>query len=176
MRIYLPEIKAKHGAAVDYSFQVELADCFADFNEDGSLKLLISASCSGDQVMISGSLAASAAAVCSRCLEAFNHRFSCDFTETFTVISNLPPGEPPHELAAETANMLTISGDYLYLDEYIRQLVILAQEYNPLCRTDCKGICAGCGADLNNATCCCRDDQNHPDVRLLKLKELRSGN
>lgn len=172
MHIYLPEIRSKPGEAVDYSFEEKLSDCFDDFWDGGALKLLISASSSGDKVIITGSLEVSALAVCSRCLEQFEHHFKTDFTEAFTILKIIPIDSSPEMLAAETANMLTVTGDYLYIDEYIRQLIILAQDYSPLCSSDCKGICASCGADLNKETCQCIKKDHVIDARLMKLKEL----
>lgn len=42
------------------------------------------------------------------------------------------------------------------LDEDIRQEVLLNLPPRVLCKEDCKGICPGCGADLNNETCKCK--------------------
>lgn len=172
MHIYLPEVQLKSGEAVDYSFEEKLSDCFDDFMDGGTLKLLISATSSGDKVVITGSLEVSAIVACSRCLELFEHKFKNDFTESFTVLKRVPVDETPDTLAAEAANTLTVTGDYLYVDEYIRQLIILAKDYSPLCKSDCKGICAGCGTDLNKSSCQCNKDDKLVDARLLKLKEL----
>ncbi len=175
MHIYLPEIKDKDGAAVEYSFESDLADSFDDFSEGSTLQMQVSVSCSADKILISGSFKATINAVCSRCLVTFQHNLKTDFSDAFTIITEAPLESARGNLAAETANMQTVSGNYLYLDEYIRQLIILAQEYNPLCKTDCKGICAGCGADLNQATCSCNLDEDEVDIRLLKLKELKNN-
>ncbi len=175
MHIYLPDIKLKLGEAVDYRFDENLADCFDEFSEGGTLQLQASVSYSADKVLVSGSFKASVNVVCSRCLESFMNTFETDFTEAFTVISGSPPDNNINILAAETANMLTVTGDYLYLDEYVRQLIILAQEFSPLCKVDCKGICSGCGIDLNKKACSCSLDEDQVDVRLLKLKELKNG-
>ncbi|MCJ7806403.1 MAG: DUF177 domain-containing protein, partial [Clostridia bacterium] len=94
----------------------------------------------------------------------------------FTVVNEMQVEATTDIIASETANMLTVTGNYLYLDEYIRQLIILAQDYSPLCKVACRGICAGCGTDLNKSTCRCSKDQNLIDVRLLKLKELNIDN
>jgi uncharacterized protein len=175
MRIYLPEVRMKNGEAVKYSFEEDLSSSFDDFPEGGTLKLQIAVSYSGDNVIISGSLEAAVETTCSRCLESFTNHFKTDFRDAFTVLKVAPVDDGPDMLAAETANSLTVTGDYLYLNEYIRQLIILAQEYSPICKPECKGICAGCGADLNQTTCRCGDDDLLIDVRLLKLKELNSG-
>ncbi len=42
------------------------------------------------------------------------------------------------------------------LDEDIRQEVLLNLPPRVLCKEDCKGICPGCGADLNNEKCKCQ--------------------
>ena len=43
----------------------------------------------------------------------------------------------------------------------------------PLCREDCRGICALCGADLNVAPCQC--DEVLVDPRWSGLDVLRAG-
>jgi len=39
-----------------------------------------------------------------------------------------------------------------------------------VCREDCKGICAGCGTDLNHGTCKCPD--SGPDPRWDALRDI----
>ncbi len=175
MYIYLPEIRSRRGDVIDYSFEEDLSKSFGDFSEGDNLTLQVGVSYSGGKVLISGSFEVSIAMECSRCLEPFKQKFCANFKEAFTVVQGPPVGDTPHEIALETANMLTISGEYFYLDEYVRQLVILAQDYNPLCKPDCKGICAGCGTDLNCSACQCSESDDPVDLRLLKLKELRYG-
>ncbi|MBW6463594.1 MAG: DUF177 domain-containing protein [Firmicutes bacterium] len=175
MHIYIPELRLKNGEAVNYRIESQLSEFPDQFPSDGSLNLVISASCTGDKVLVNGVLEVTASVDCSRCLEQFIHTFKTDFSEAFTVISGIPEDDNLEQLAEDTANMLTISGDYLYLDEYIRQLVILAREYSPICKPDCKGLCSECGADLNKAPCNCSSNNKQIDVRLLKLKELSPG-
>src|SRR3990167_2019372 len=45
--------------------------------------------------------------------------------------------------------------EYVDLGEDIRQELILAFSPVVLCKKDCKGICPGCGANLNNEKCKC---------------------
>ncbi len=175
MRIYLPDVKAKSGEAVTYSFEEKLSSCFDDFLEGDELKLNLSASSSGDKVIITGTLEASIEADCSRCLERFRQVIRSDFSEAFTVLSHSTAEADPRLLAAETAENLTVRGDYLYIDEFIRQLIILAQAYNPLCRPECRGLCAGCGEDLNTNKCRCPQDGEPVDERLRKLKDFKTG-
>ena len=53
----------------------------------------------------------------------------------------------------------------------ISEQVILAIPFKPLCREDCRGLCAICGADLNEIECTCgRDDANFKFNALKNLK------
>ncbi|MBM4235590.1 MAG: DUF177 domain-containing protein [Firmicutes bacterium] len=172
MQIYLPELSQKQGKAVDFRFEEDLLSSFSEFLDGGTFKLVMSASLNDDQLVVNGSLEVSTTATCSRCLESFNQCFTTDFTELFTVLKNAPVESNRQIEALETANTLNVSGDYLYLDEYIRQLIILGQEYNPICALDCRGLCAGCGEDLNKSTCRCCSEKENIDLRFIKLKEL----
>ena len=175
MFIYLPALKAKNGDTVDFVFNEDLSDSFDEFCEGDHLQLEIGARYTENKVIISGTITASIKSTCSRCLKQFDNHIKNEFQEIFTIESALDQTWSKEELASQTANFLTISGDYFYLDEYIRQLIIIAQDYNPLCIPDCKGICSGCGVDLNYSSCLCDDNSEETtDIRLLKLKEFLS--
>jgi len=73
--------------------------------------------------------------MCSRCLEDFHERQAIDYYFDFE---------------------LTPEMEYIDLGEEIRQEMILANPARILCKDDCKGICAGCGANLNLETCKCK--------------------
>lgn len=163
------------GELVRFNFEKTLEDFFDDLDEHGTVHLDIGAALSGEEIYVDGTLEVSSKAVCSRCLVSFDYTFRTDFKEAFTLLKGPPVEESPKRLAEDTANRLTVTGDYLYISEYIRQLIVLAQEYSPLCKTDCKGICAGCGADLNQSACSCSSDHSNIDARLLKLKDFGSG-
>ncbi len=45
--------------------------------------------------------------------------------------------------------------EYLDLSEDIRQEIIVALPPFPLCRKDCRGLCPGCGVNLNTTPCRC---------------------
>jgi len=42
------------------------------------------------------------------------------------------------------------------LDPDIREEIMLDYPLKPLCRQDCKGLCSGCGVNLNQETCKCK--------------------
>lgn len=174
MQIYLPEVRSKSGEAVDYTFKCKLDECYDDFQDGGTLELKISVTFSGSSLIASGTLVTSVEMNCARCLKEFKHNFETNFTESFSFIEKLEDDYNRQDLSAETANKLVVRGDYLYLEEYVRQLIILAQDYSPLCKQECEGICAGCGQDLNESNCSCQGNSSGIDIRMLKLKELQN--
>ena len=74
--------------------------------------------------------------LCSRCLEGF-HEAREDFYEF------------DFDLTPEV--------ECIDLGEEIRQEMILANPARILCKDDCKGICPGCGVNLNLEKCKCKN-------------------
>ena len=64
-----------------------------------------------------------------------------------------------------------LADDVLDLSSWARDAVALALPDKILCRADCAGLCATCGADLNVEACSCAPPE--PDTRWAKLAELR---
>ncbi len=73
--------------------------------------------------------------MCSRCLEDFHEVRRNEYYFDFEVNPEV---------------------EYIDLGEEIRQEMILADPARILCKSDCKGICPGCGANLNKEKCKCK--------------------
>jgi len=173
MWIYLPEVKQKQGEALQYRFRGGVKEYLdKKAGDEGIFDLELSVHGGDEEVHLSGRFEAEIEASCSRCLRPFKQQISAEISEVFRVTALLDKKSSPEELALETANQLTVSGDYLYLNEYIRQIYVLGQVYNPLCKPDCRGLCAGCGVDLNEKACLC-EKEARIDQRWQKLKEFR---
>lgn len=56
----------------------------------------------------------------------------------------------------------------LDLDEYILMEVASSLPMKTLCDENCKGLCSGCGIDLNKESCTCQDDYIDPRFEQLK--------
>lgn len=61
----------------------------------------------------------------------------------------------------------------LDLDELMSDVFILNLDTKNLCSEDCKGLCPGCGVDLNVGQCRCKKEI---DPRLAKLAQLLEQN
>ena len=109
-------------------------------------------------VEVEGVVQTAARLTCGRCLAPFVCPLSAEFALTYTggrpgAPATVEPQTP--DLAAEDAGLIHFQGDEVDLTEGIQEQVILAFPLRPLCREDCRGLCARCGADLNQARCRC---------------------
>lgn len=94
-------------------------------------------------IYVTGSVAGRMSFRCARCLKAFERDFEIPLREM--VVRD--PG-PDDDYALEPD---------LHLDPepMVRDAVVLAMPFSPLCRPDCLGLCERCGGDRNLGECSC---------------------
>lgn len=94
-----------------------------------------------------GHLAGDVRATCRRCLAELLVPVSAEVGVMFSADPDAQddPGVYP---LAPTASAIN-------LGEAVREELALVVPGYPLCRDDCKGLCARCGADLNAGPCAC---------------------
>jgi uncharacterized protein len=74
-------------------------------------------------------------------------------------------------LNADYSDEYTLAdNDNIDLSVLLREDILLELPSKVLCKTNCKGICAVCGKNLNDGSCSC--NKHMIDPRLEKLKEL----
>ena len=113
-------------------------------------------------VLVTGSAEVELEGECARCLEELEDAVSVPFQELF-VYADRPADEGD-------ADTLRLEGDLLDLEPLLRDAVVLALPFQPLCRDDCPGLCVECGARL-------ADDPDHQhdaavDPRWAALQDL----
>ena len=91
---------------------------------------------------------------CQRCLTEWAEPLHVEVTEAL----GFDDDEDGYALDGDTADLEPVLRDALLLDVSLR----------PLCRDDCPGICATCGADLNTDSC-----PGHDEVGASPFAELR---
>ena len=69
----------------------------------------------------------------------------------------------------ENDEILLLDNDTVDLSELAREALILNMPTKILCREDCRGLCSGCGANLNFEKCRCKKEI---DPRLQSLAKL----
>ncbi len=76
------------------------------------------------------------------------------------------------EVILEDADLLCLDTPEIDLDEILREQVYLHMPQQILCRPDCRGLCVGCGVDLNSTVCRCPEETlSSPFAVLNKLKQ-----
>ena len=69
-----------------------------------------------------------------------------------------------------------VEDDQLELAAWAHDALVLAPPAKILCREDCRGLCAVCGADLNDVDPSEHRHEEAVDPRWAKLGEIRLGN
>ena len=102
-------------------------------------------------VLVSGSLRGTLALSCARCLREFEEPFMVEVRELFSQGAG-PDGEE-YPISAEGT---------VDVEPMVRDAVILALPFSPLCRPDCLGLCDRCGGDRNLGECTCSPEAADP--------------
>ncbi|GAA3745392.1 hypothetical protein GCM10022402_26260 [Salinactinospora qingdaonensis] len=126
-----------------------------------------------DGVLVTGAALARMSAECSRCLDPISDEVEVDFQELFRYPSDdslgidAGGGEGDGAGADEDYHL---EGDLIDLEQVVRDALILALPLSPLCRGDCPGLCAECGAKLADVEA----DHSHGDRVDPRWEALRS--
>ncbi len=116
-------------------------------------------------VVISGDIETTLQLLCSRCATPFPLACNMEFKSLFSqdvayagLDQNHGKARHAHDYAADDEVDLDITylkSEYIELGDVISEQLRLQIPFQPLCKDDCKGICANCGADLNKGRCAC---------------------
>jgi len=101
---------------------------------------------------------------CNRCLEMFDNPLEFGFELLFR------SGKDRLETDEEDVINLPPETVEVDLSERIIENLILEIPMKVICKEDCKGICPGCGANLNQEACRCSEQPKDP--RWEKLRDL----
>ena len=111
-------------------------------------------------MLLSARLSAVLSLVCDRCAKAYQREKTVEY-ETLLAFE-LENGED--------GDIVLLDGDgTLELDELMQEEFLLEMDTKNLCSQDCKGLCPGCGVDLNLEKCRCKRET---DPRLAVLAQL----
>jgi uncharacterized protein len=103
-----------------------------------------------DGVLVSGTASVELAGECVRCLEPVTSAMEVPFQELYVYPEDHSNGHRRGEQPAEDDEDETarLEGDLLDLEPVVRDAVVLALPFQPVCREDCPGLCVECGALL----------------------------
>jgi len=124
----------------------------------------------GNNLHLRGRVKLTIHTICSRCGEEMDY----DIDSSFDLV--LMPGperitELEKELSPEDLDHIYYTGPELDLTGYFQEQIALEIPIQFLCKPDCKGLCPGCGANLNYEQCKCKKEEGDP--RLAILRQLK---
>jgi uncharacterized protein len=139
-------------------------------------------------VLATGTAIAPLAGECARCLAPLTSSVTASFQELYLYADGRHDRHDKHDKhekhdrydkndrndeqeEQDAGELYYLDGDLLDLEPAFRDAVVLALPMSPLCREDCPGLCAECGAPLADAGPGHRHDAA-ADPRWAPLKQL----
>ena len=108
-------------------------------------------------VLVTGSARTTATGACVRCLDPVTLVVDAGFQELFAYADR---AAHHHEVGADEdePEEHTLEGDLFDLEPVLRDTVVPALPFQPVCSADCPGLCSECGAHLAD------DPEHHHEV------------
>jgi uncharacterized protein len=150
------ELRLPEAVEVAFPVPVKLLGCLTRFAE---------------QVYFQGTVGGTMTTPCCRCVEPSRHDFEIEMQVMF-----LPPGASGSDEDSEAVGLEDEPDIYVHdgmkldLAPPVYDQVVLAFPVQPLCRSDCAGLCQVCGGNRNETPCGCRAESG--GQRFAQLKNL----
>ena len=155
----LTEVLLTEGGTLEGDFPLELDSLsyrFGDFGIAEKTPLSLTVENIGDQKLsLKGLVRLEVWIPCARCLEPVRVRLEI---------------RPELELGPDDRDY--IDGYNLNVDQLVHDEALLVWPERTLCREDCRGLCSGCGQNLNEGSCGC--SQTDLDPRMAKVLDIFS--
>jgi uncharacterized protein len=161
----LSAIIAQPGAKGSFVYALELP-AEADLATKGAVKVALTAQSTEKALIVRGAFEGKVILPCARCLEDVVVDLRGEIQEQFSL-----PGitEPDFELIDQVEPREAAFADQtLNVSELVRQQLLVSLPLRALCRPDCRGICPGCGVNLDQERCQCSAAQTDPAWEALR--------
>ena len=142
----------------------------SDFRQVDPLEVRATAELVEGQIRISGELHTRLELVCARCLEPVLEEVSREFDLFYRPMQSMTR-EEEFRLKLDDTEIAFFEGEGLFLADVLAEQVLLAIPMKVICRSDCRGLCPHCGANLNTDECRC--EAHGADARLAPLSRLK---
>ena len=163
MLLGLSKIMDTPGATIPFSTRVDLSD----LQYGNSFPVTEPVTAEGQVrntagvLVMTGCIQTTIHGTCDRCAAAFDREI--EFPIDVVLVTELANEENEDEWVFD------LNGDSADLEDIVRTVFVLNMDSQLLCKPDCKGICGGCGRNLNHESCTC---QKEIDPRLAALQQL----
>jgi uncharacterized protein len=126
---------------------------------------------SGQDIFFRGSFGGVFGADCSRCLKRYSFPFEKNF-EWVLVPDSFQSDKKAGAISHEELGLSYYSAEEINLTPLIREQVLLGLPTRPLCEENCRGLCGGCGANLNDEACVCTASAGDPRMVILQTLKI----
>jgi len=143
----------------------------------------------GGQVNVIGVLVGTALRQCVRCLKEYEDAVELPFEAVYRpaagshepprAVRSKPAGREPQPSAigeegeGDEDALYALDGDQIDLAGMLREQIILGTPMQPLCDSDCRGLCPVCGQDRNERDCGCADTGLSSPFAVLRQRTGR---
>ena len=103
---------------------------------------------------------------CARCVEPVTIPLSAEFDLIFRP-AGADAEAPERSITAPETEIGYYQKDSLWLEDVLREQVLLSLPVRTLCKEDCKGLCPRCGVNRNSQTCNCEEGPSDPRWEAL---------
>ncbi len=130
---------------------------------DSDIEFQISVSKMASEVEVGGKIEFTVSSQCSLCLSDM----SVDKKVDLRLILSPRDAERNMESGGEV-DYETYGGKTIDLNDYMREQINLSLPYKTVCSESCKGLCCGCGKNLNRERCECEVSDSESAFAILK--------
>ena len=164
MRLDLRSIIPIPGAKLPFSFQMDLTslDFFGEKPITRPVEVKGEVRNMAGALLLEGEASTVLDVVCDRCLKPFSQ-------EMHVPVETLVAESVENADSDEGDEIVLLEDGQIDLDAVFETAVVLAMDVKHVCSEDCKGLCPGCGVNLNEEACQCRPE---PDPRFAALAQL----
>jgi len=128
----------------------------------------------GDGFDLRGGLEGELPLTCSFCAKDFKLSLREKFHEVlFLGNKNSRKFQESGNLTDPELFVRNLDTDDFDVDEFLHEINGLAVPFQPQCQEACKGLCSGCGSDLNSEKCTCDPEKNRKSSPFSVLKKLK---
>ena len=119
-----------------------------------------------------GSFTATIATSCDRCGRKMTFPLSREFSYSYR-LEEEPEVPDEYDSSEDDCEVVYLTRPVVDSSLFLSEQLLLAMPFQTLCNPDCKGLCDGCGVDLNDEKCRC-DGVNH-DSPFAVLRKITTA-
>jgi uncharacterized protein len=127
-----------------------------EFRQVAPLQVELTAELEGREIHLVGRFSTRLGLNCARCVEPLERKVSANLDLLYRPVNSVGANQGDEmELAPEDIDIGFYRGQGLFLADVLVEQVHLTLPMKMLCQEACRGLCSGCGANLNRERCRC---------------------